>query len=771
MIRRVCCIRIKIFTPILILLLISQPLFPTIGNFLDSIKSINVNSLNQKIIDKNKIIFEGSVEIIIDNKFHICADEVEVDKSKYFIKAYSNENSLVKLEDSGLLILSDYLEMDLINKSGYADDMRINAKEGFVSAKKAEKVDDKTWRLQGITYTACDRESPHWAFYASNAVLFRNSVLKATNLFLSIKDIPVFVFPALIFPLQSRSGSGFLIPKFSYDEEYGFGLKQEYYWHIKNHCDTTIGFNFFEKKGFLFSDEFRWAKSSENFLIMNSYYAEEWDAILEKRGMIVSATDKHYWIRGKYFQPISFSKINLNSLVQFDFGTDKRIGYYFLNDAGKVEDFFFNTATERYFDPKNIGQLSIKSERVVRRKFTELPKVGTSEIKIEDEEKYHVYVLPRLEWGTSYFRLLGNMFYRHDILLDQVFLDDKRGEKYFVDSSVSRILPSLYDFDIDTARLFYRGDCQLRFNWAKQNLKLSCEPNFQMRSNIRKDDDRRNSQHQFYPKYLIEWSLPRFYWDFPWSCGFYDLHPIINWSYVTKFYQNHWHKIDKIDRVYPENKFNVTLRNGLNFDSTGIDLILSQAFDFYNNNDLFFLRRGSSQNHILPFEANLKLYSDNLNFNFTQEYDWKNFSALQTKIDFSFNLNKYGFFIGYINQKEMLQQRRNLLSDIQSFAMFGLSVPIGKDLKIHYDGSFFTEEKDMFPRISNIKPLYHRTCLDYDGHCWGFSLGFEEKKYKQYGNWKNERAITFAIKLDSIGSFKQKFRRPLIKNAPDDYKA
>ena len=61
--------------------------------------------------------------------------------------------------------------------------------------------------------------------------------------------------------------------------------------------------------------------------------------------------------------------------------------------------------------------------------------------------------------------------------------------------------------------------------------------------------------------------------------------------------------------------------------------------------------------------------------------------------------------------------------------------------------------------MDGITPLIHRVRLDYSGHCWGFYIGFEQKKFNEYGNTRNERAIVFSFRLDSLGSFAKKFKR------------
>jgi hypothetical protein len=108
-----------------------------------------------------------------------------------------------------------------------------------------------------------------------------------------------------------------------------------------------------------------------------------------------------------------------------------------------------------------------------------------------------------------------------------------------------------------------------------------------------------------------------------------------------------------------------------------------------------------------------------------------------------------------------VQKERELFSDVSGFVLLGGTIPLGKEVYLHYDSNVFSD--------GGIKPLLNRVYLNYEGHCWGVGLGFEDKHYREYGRWKSEPTITFSLHLESIGSFAQKFRRPVIYRAPKDY--
>jgi hypothetical protein len=137
-------------------------------------------------------------------------------------------------------------------------------------------------------------------------------------------------------------------------------------------------------------------------------------------------------------------------------------------------------------------------------------------------------------------------------------------------------------------------------------------------------------------------------------------------------------------------------------------------------------------------------------------------------LHFSLHTKKYDIFAAALYQKTSVQRERELLSDIPFFLMFGITVPFGDRAQLHCDSSFYSR-RSIFPLWHKLSPLSHRIRLDYNGHCWGAALGFEEKRYRQYGNWKSEHAFSLSLRLDSLGSFTKRFKRPVPFKAPDFY--
>jgi len=794
---------------------ISSTMYATFGKIVSTVKTLRINSLTQTITHKNHVVFDGEVEVLIDRKMRVWADRVVLDKEKQTLIAQRTKSAAVSIENDDFIMLADQLFLNFEKKTGYADNIRMHISEGYVSARKAEKLDDNDWRMDEMTYTPCDADGMHWHFRARKAVLRGNYFIKASGLLFKVGPVPVFGLPSMILPIQRRTKSGqgkaksgFLMPRFYFDYDYGFGLRQNYYRYFGPHCDTTIGVDWQAYKGIVFSDEFRWARSPENFTKSTMQYAFARNVFMQKNEKIVKSTAHRYWVEAQNFQTIgAFGFMQLNSLMRMDFGTDKRIGYQFLNNTHDVDDTFSNSILFRGHMSHDIIEARIDADQTRRQQFIAMTneekqrfqplaqdliaqtqaftKSRSQKIeckknefqKKEIEDKTTVIQVPHVEWNSSY-RGLRNIFsYRHDFFVDQVLYRQQELENIYFNATLLNQRDLITLRKADLLRLGYRGNIHKSLSYNGHNLILQINPSLQFRSNIARDVSYHKNviEHRIFgqgayriaSEYRAALTFPEL---FLMSNNFNYVHyvqPSITYEYVPKFFQNHWHYIDKWDRLYPKHEIAVQVRNNNTINDYQIDLELKQGYDFYTRDDIFPLRRALASKHALPFRYDASVYSDYINLSCAQEYDVKNLKMLQSEISTGFSFNRFNTSIGYLYQNTELQKRRELLSNIPHFVLFNLAVPISKHATLRYDGQFYSEHKHSFFSLGSIKPLLHRIRLDYDGHCWGFYIGFEEKKYREYGTEKAEHYFVFSLKLESIGSFANKIRQPSIDRKKD----
>ncbi len=734
-----------------------------------------MNSTSQKIVNLNKIILEGNVEVLVDTKLHIWADKVEIDKEKQTVVAFS-EFGFVKLETNDFLMLADRIFLDLEKKTGGAENVKLHMDGRFISAKRAEKVSEKMWRFKDVIYTACDEVEPHWYFKAGEAKLYKY-LIKGKDLLLKIGKIPVFAMPRIVIPAQSQTKSGFLMPRFSVDKRLGIGFRQEYYWELASRLDTTIGLNWKQKKGYLLYDEFRWGRGQDDYTLINTQIAKEKNAYREKDSRITQGKDWRYSFQGYHFQPFKFKGRKFDNLIKIDFGTDKRIGYDFLGKTDAVEDRFVNTFISRLHTKEGLVSLEFDRDKIFRENFTFL------ERKKEIEERLVRSRLPHLEWNSILYSL-GRFFnYRNDIFIDREYLNRRKIEKVYRDSDVISVSEVFPKEKADTVRIFYEGILQKALKTKNNHVfRFYLAPNFQVRGATRKVKrigSRSNSiegrfgasgAYRIFLQSGLEWAFPEyvaFSDDYDTS---YFMQPLICWKYIPKIQQNHWYHVDHWDRVYPKNRVEVILRNNWYFPKGYFELVLNQGLEFYNKSDIFPFVRPVYQKHFLPFKVDASLNYDLINLHLLQEYNFERPTLLQSEIGGGVVFGKFDMYLSWLYQSPELQRERDLLADLPSFCLFGIGLQANKSVKVSYEGQFYSKHNSFVSLLHDIDALCHRADVRWKGHCWGILFGLEERRYRQQGVIKSERGFVFSLKLDSLGSFASRFKQePRVLDAPSGY--
>lgn len=128
-------------------------------------------------------------------------------------------------------------------------------------AAQEARVDNKqrmSW-LQDATYSTCPRGSEFWELRARELEI--NEETKrgvARNITLAFKDVPVFYFPYLSFPITDERQSGFLPPRQGYSSETGLDLQVPYYWNIAPNQDMTLTPRYMSARGLLLGTQYRY---------------------------------------------------------------------------------------------------------------------------------------------------------------------------------------------------------------------------------------------------------------------------------------------------------------------------------------------------------------------------------------------------------------------------------------------------------------------------------------------------------------------------------
>ena len=217
----------------------------------------NVTVKASKGADKtgNHIELIDQVDIIQGNRY-MQADKAIIDETNNNIKLQGD----VILREPNLLVNGDKATVNrgdntiTVNEAQYV----IHSINTRGSAKKIEKVSGNRVILTEGSYTQCSPEDNSWLL-KSDTITIDNEKQQgyAKNVQLVVKDVPVFYFPYLQFPLGDKRQSGFLSPSISSSEGNGIDISIPFYLNLVPNYDLILTPHFLDDHGLLLGADAR----------------------------------------------------------------------------------------------------------------------------------------------------------------------------------------------------------------------------------------------------------------------------------------------------------------------------------------------------------------------------------------------------------------------------------------------------------------------------------------------------------------------------------
>ena len=193
---------------------------------------------------------------------------------------------------------------------GVADDLNYNTETGqstatnvaFASvelqahgyAKRLNRPNESQYELDEVMYSTCPPTNRKWQFDAKSIDLDTETGRgEAYNTTFRIADVPVFYLPYFNFPIDSRRGSGFLLPNASISSENGLEIDVPYYFNLAPNYDATLSTHIYSTRNPMLSGEFRYLTENYGEGIFNGSYLpndKEYDGE-DRRSLFYD----HYW--------------------------------------------------------------------------------------------------------------------------------------------------------------------------------------------------------------------------------------------------------------------------------------------------------------------------------------------------------------------------------------------------------------------------------------------------------------------------------------------
>jgi LPS-assembly protein len=161
-------------------------------------------------------------------------------------------------------LAGDSLTMDLSTGRGTFENALGYTSPGvFIEARRIERLDAHTYRIEGGKFTSCSQPTPRWSFSATSATVKVDDRILARNVLMKVKQVPAFYIPIFMYPIQEdQRSSGFLFPRFGKDNYRGYNIGTGFFWAMGRSFDQTFYFDHYTQYGQGYGHEFRYALPS-----------------------------------------------------------------------------------------------------------------------------------------------------------------------------------------------------------------------------------------------------------------------------------------------------------------------------------------------------------------------------------------------------------------------------------------------------------------------------------------------------------------------------
>lgn len=201
-------------------------------------------------------VYKEDVNLIQGDKY-LAADKLTYYTQDEFATAEGHVNFI----NGDMTLYADSMETDLQTneKTAYNADYQFHGRSGRGEAERVYDNGQDVFELNSATYTVCPPNDTTWQLNATTFYIDNDEeVGSAWNAVLEVKEVPVFYFPYVSYPLTDKRKTGLLFPSVKQSDVNGFSYKQPLYINIAPNMDATITPNYMQNRGTVLAGEFRY---------------------------------------------------------------------------------------------------------------------------------------------------------------------------------------------------------------------------------------------------------------------------------------------------------------------------------------------------------------------------------------------------------------------------------------------------------------------------------------------------------------------------------
>ena len=196
----------------------------------------------------------GEIELTAGQvKYHTFSELLTADFLPDTTGVTASANTRPTLKDSGGTLVGERMQYDLNTGEGQIWQGRTEYAEGFFDGDLIQVNPDRTFEIDGGTYTTCDNPNHlHYILKVGRARIVPDDKAVVHNVTAYVFGIPIFYLPVYVFSVKLGRHSGITVPSYGNGEQEGRYLRNVgYYWAPNEYLDLKLTGDVESKTGFL----------------------------------------------------------------------------------------------------------------------------------------------------------------------------------------------------------------------------------------------------------------------------------------------------------------------------------------------------------------------------------------------------------------------------------------------------------------------------------------------------------------------------------------
>lgn len=256
-------VRRRLVLAVAVLLLIPFP-----GSAADNQGDVGTSSAGSAPLDitaeridyrQDQEVYEANGSVVIQQgTVQLMADHATIQVLPGILTAVGH----VHLTDPQADVTAERMELNVNTEAGVATHARlyIPMTNSSISGRLLQRFSEYHYRAKEGSFTNCDAqdgEVPAWRFRFKDLDMTIGDTLGFKGGWFCILDVPTIPLPTFSYPMTRRQ-TGFLTPIPSYDNRFGFHLKQSFFWAINPSQDLTVTPSYYSDLGYGSDFEYRY---------------------------------------------------------------------------------------------------------------------------------------------------------------------------------------------------------------------------------------------------------------------------------------------------------------------------------------------------------------------------------------------------------------------------------------------------------------------------------------------------------------------------------